>query len=70
MDATRTNESALPRTETETVTGEKDVQPGMSEATLEGPGQIVAPEGKRVGLLARLKKPRPLPSRRRLAVMM
>lgn len=33
-------------------------------------GIIVAPEGPRAGILARIKKPRPLPSRRRLMVMM
>lgn len=32
-------------------------------------GQIVAPEGKQTGLLARIKKPRPLPTRRRLMIM-
>lgn len=31
---------------------------------------IVPPEGKQTGLLARVKKPRPLPSKRRLGAMM
>lgn len=31
---------------------------------------VVPPEGKQTGLLARVKKPRPLPSKRRLGAMM
>lgn len=36
----------------------------------DGTNVIVPPEGKQTGLLARVKKPRPLPSKRRLGAMM